>query len=196
MEEIVLDKMSFKFYDFTLEDKNFVFDFSTKPRKSYELYYIKNGTAEVKTDTITLTAFSDEIIFIPTETKCTITFHAENDFFGRGLIFRHFPNVYPHDYAVQILTLNAKQLKLLNDIPLRSDVIDCTFLYTFYRFLNELQKGMTKQSEKHFTKIQIALDYMNNMITELSTKGESEGEELFYQLLLSQNQVLVFLIRL
>lgn len=162
MEEIILDKMSFNFYDFTLEDKDFVFDFSVKPRKSYELYYIKNGTAEIKTDTLTLTAFSEDIIFIPPETKCQIVFHAENDFFGRGLIFRHFPNVYQYDYAVQILTLSDEHLKLLNDVPLRSDVIDCTFLYTFYRFLGELQKDMIKQNEKHFKKIQIALDYMNS----------------------------------
>ncbi|MBE6761975.1 MAG: AraC family transcriptional regulator [Ruminococcaceae bacterium] len=162
MEEIVLDKMAFNFYDFKLVDKEYAFDFSEKPRRSYELYYIENGYAEVKTNTLTLTAFSGDIIYIPPETKCKIIFHSEPDFFGRGLIFRHFPNVYTYDYPVQILTLNSKQLKYLHEVPLTSKTVDCVFIYTFYHFLNELQKDMRKQTEKHFAKIQIALDYMNN----------------------------------
>ena len=162
MEDMVLDKMAFNFYDFKLVDKEFTFDFSEKPRKSYELYYVENGYAEVKTNSLTLTAFSGDIIYIPSETRCKITFHSEPDFFGRGLIFRHFPNVYPYDFSAQIITLNAKQLKYLREVPINSKVVDCAFLYRFYRFLNELQKNMRKHSEKHFAKIQIALDYMNN----------------------------------
>ena len=47
----------------------------------------------------------------------------------------------------------------------------------------DFETDILKINNVHLPFTQNALDYMNNMITELSTKGESEGEELFYQML-------------
>ena len=164
MKDVILNSDSYYFYLLKI-NREYLVDYLDKPRKTFELYYIKeDGFAEyTSTNGDKLTLLPGQMLYIPPDTAYKMVFHhtAGKICYGRVLSYRFFPDVAPHDFPPQIINLNDTLLDYFNQVPEYSTTVNCYFLFKTYQFLNELLQHLKKTNEKYIKILQPALNYMN-----------------------------------
>ncbi len=187
MKDLVLNAESYYFYLLKI-NQIYTVDYQNAPRKTYEIYYIeKDGKAEYTAKGVNMTVKPGQLLYIPPDVtyKLMIQNDAGKICYGRTLSFRFFPDVEPHDFPPQIITLDDKLREFLDQVPIVSNPINCAFLYKTYQFLDAIQPYMKRANEKYIFKIQRALEYMNThdhyTIPELA-KMCNMSEAYFYSL--------------
>ena len=165
MNDVILNSDSYYFYVLKI-NREYMVDYLDKPRKTIELYYIKeHGFAEyTSSNGDNLTLLPGQILFIPPDTKYKLVFtHAAGEIcYGRTLCCRFFPEVSTYNFSPQIIDLDEKLLDFLNQVPETSTTVNCYFIFKTYQFLNELLQHLKKSNEKYIKILQPALDYMNS----------------------------------
>lgn len=165
MKDVILNSDSYYFYLLKI-NREYMVDYLDKPRKIFELYYIKEeGFAEyTSSNGDKLTLLPGQMLYIPPDTMYKLVFHHTSGkiCFGRVLCYRFFPDVAHHDFPPQIINLDDRLLDFLNQVPEYSTTVNCYFLFKTYQFLNELLQHLKKSNEKYIKILQPALDYMNS----------------------------------
>lgn len=163
MKDLVLNAESYYFYLLKI-NRTYTVDYTNEPRRTYEIYYIeKDGTAEYTAKGITLTLKPGQLLYIPPDITYKLVIHNTPGTvcYGRTLCFRFFPDVEPHDFPPQIVTLDDTLRDLLDQVPIYSNPVNCAFLFKTYQFLDAIQPYMNRTNEKYIAKIKVALEYMN-----------------------------------
>lgn len=185
MKDLVLNAESYYFYLLKV-NREYTVDYMANPRKSYEIYYIeKDGTAEYTARGVRLKLHPGQLLYVPPDSayKLVVSNTPGKVCYGRVLSFRFFPDIESYEFSTQVITLDDKLQFYLDQVPVYSKTINCSFLSKTYQFLDAILPYMDHANLKNVAKIQKALEYMrehdNYTIPELAALCNM-SESYFY----------------
>ena len=132
----------------------------------YRFAYIEHGSLEAKTSDGTFTAYSGQLLFLPTDTEYSVTYRAgdKGACCGWCAMARFFIGVNRWDYAPQVITATPEIIAAAEELPADNIGIkfekNCKYMRKIFTFLDLVQEQLIKSDARGTDIIEKAIDYM------------------------------------
>lgn len=128
----------------------------------FQFVYLEEGQFIAKCPKGDITVNGNQLLYIPPETPWTPIFGNCDEIKGIVFNFRNWPDVDELDFPPQTISVDDSLKNHIYNLPIGERKIDSGYIWRTYRFLDEIQKYLTKNNNDSVKAIQKVLDFMRS----------------------------------
>lgn len=159
MQDTIFNQGGYYSYYFK-RNKNGINNFSTKTH--YQFMYLKSGEFYAHFSKGVFKISGGELLYFPVNWQWDFEFGDCKEIEGVLFHFRNWPEVDEIDYVPQVIKTDENLKYYISQLPIGKTTIDSQYIWKMYRFLDEIQPYMQKNTNKHTKAIQRVVDFMRD----------------------------------